>query len=223
MRLIRPVDAEVVAHSPSSFFWRRGRGAGTAGWPYTGPPGDHFLLNLWRRSLADRDSLLRSLRGLGAPRSSGQQAPSPHACLPSPTLRPFPAQERVTLPCTTRTGLSIRCARSATAALGWRTRYLETVAYAISKAQLLEFPVNPRRAPQGVSPATFVGSALGPPAPTAGRPGPFRRLFRAQKSWKAVRCYRITVAGWTTEMAIHPTGPPAGQQDPDKMKRLAIP
>src|SRR4029450_3805366 len=70
MRLIGPIDADVVAHSPSSFFWRRGRGAGTAGWPYTGPPGDHFLLNLWRRSLADRDSLSRSLWGLGAPRSS---------------------------------------------------------------------------------------------------------------------------------------------------------
>ena len=36
---------------------------------------------------------------------------------------------------------------------------------------------------------------------TAGRPGPFRRLFQAQKSLKPVRCHRITVAGWTTEMA----------------------
>jgi hypothetical protein len=45
------------------------------GWPYTGPPRGHFLLNLWRRSLADRDSLLLSLRRLCGERSSGQQAP----------------------------------------------------------------------------------------------------------------------------------------------------
>ena len=32
-------------------------------------------MNLWRRSLADRDSLLLSLRGLCGERSSGQQAP----------------------------------------------------------------------------------------------------------------------------------------------------
>jgi len=32
-------------------------------------------LNLWRRSLADRDSLLLSLRGLCGERSSGRQAP----------------------------------------------------------------------------------------------------------------------------------------------------
>jgi hypothetical protein len=32
-------------------------------------------LNLWRRSLADRDSLGLSLRGLCGERSSGQQAP----------------------------------------------------------------------------------------------------------------------------------------------------
>src|SRR2546425_12044231 len=36
---------------------------------------------------------------------------------------------------------------------------------------------------------------------TAGRPGPFRRLFHVQKSVKPVRCHRITVAGWTTETA----------------------
>src|SRR6266852_3678794 len=45
------------------------------GSPYTGPPGGYFLLNLWRRSLADRDSLGVSLRGLCAARSSGQLAP----------------------------------------------------------------------------------------------------------------------------------------------------
>ena len=44
------------------------------GWPYTGPLEGHFLLNLRRRSLADRDSLSVSLRGLCAARSSGQQA-----------------------------------------------------------------------------------------------------------------------------------------------------
>jgi hypothetical protein len=44
------------------------------GSPYTGPPGGDFLLNLWRRSLADRDSLGVSLRGLCAAWSSGQQA-----------------------------------------------------------------------------------------------------------------------------------------------------
>src|SRR6266481_5219734 len=49
------------------------------GWPYTGPPGGHFLLNLGRRSLADRDSLGVSLRGLCAARSSGQQAPGRRA------------------------------------------------------------------------------------------------------------------------------------------------
>ena len=108
MRLIRPIDSEVVAHSPSSFFWRRGRGAGTAGWPYTGPPEDHFLWNLHCRSLADRDSLLPSLRGLGGARSSGQQAPGRHAWPPMrpPTL--FPPQERVTL---LEVGLSIRWSR----------------------------------------------------------------------------------------------------------------
>ena len=36
---------------------------------------------------------------------------------------------------------------------------------------------------------------------TAGRPGPFRRLFQVQKSLKPVRCHRITVAGWTMETA----------------------
>jgi hypothetical protein len=32
-----------------------------------------------------------------------------------------------------------------------------------------------------------------------GRPGPFRRLFQAQKSLKPDRCQRMTVAGWTME------------------------
>src|SRR4029450_11061740 len=41
----------------------------------------HFLLNLWRRSLADRDSRLPSLRGLCGERSSGQQAPG-HSAWP---------------------------------------------------------------------------------------------------------------------------------------------
>src|SRR6516164_2023422 len=48
--LIRPVDAQIVAHGsftlwhvPSSCWPVSGPGAGTAGYPYTGPPGDHFL------------------------------------------------------------------------------------------------------------------------------------------------------------------------------------
>jgi hypothetical protein len=45
------------------------------------------------------------------------------------------------------------------------------------------------------------GLAKDTPGATSGRPGPFRRLFQAQTSLKAVRCHRITVAGWTTEMA----------------------
>jgi hypothetical protein len=36
---------------------------------------------------------------------------------------------------------------------------------------------------------------------TAGRPGPVRRLLQVQKTLKPDRCHRITVAGWTTEMA----------------------
>jgi hypothetical protein len=62
--------------------------------------------------------------------------------------------------------------------------------------------VNPRRAPQGGG-AIHVSderSDLRRKGRTA-RPGPFRRLFQTQKSLKAVRCHRITVAGWTTEMA----------------------
>src|SRR4029450_7506831 len=95
MRLIRPIDAEVVAHSPSSFGRRRGRGAGTAGSPYTGPPGDYFLWILECRSLADRDSLAVSLWGLGTVWSSGRQAPRFHAWppLPSPHVFPVPADE----------------------------------------------------------------------------------------------------------------------------------
>src|SRR5207253_10604153 len=63
------------------------------GWPYTGPPRGHFLLNLWRRSLADRDSLGVSLRGLCAARSSGQQAPG-RRVWPPPSASPswFPSQ-----------------------------------------------------------------------------------------------------------------------------------
>ena len=56
----------------------RDPGAGTAGWPYTGPPGDHFLWILECRSLADRDSLRLSLRGLGKRWSSGRQALGRH-------------------------------------------------------------------------------------------------------------------------------------------------
>src|SRR2546422_1295968 len=83
MRLIRPIDSEVVAHWSASFWHRaRGRAAGTAGCPYTGPPGGDFLLNLQRRSLSDRDSLGLSLRGFERIRSSGQQAPSRHAWPP---------------------------------------------------------------------------------------------------------------------------------------------
>src|SRR5262249_16091826 len=69
MRLIRLIDADVVAHSSSSWPWACGGGAGTAGSPYTSPPGGHFLLNLRRRSLADRDTLLLSLCGLGGKRA----------------------------------------------------------------------------------------------------------------------------------------------------------
>src|SRR5262249_9705579 len=83
MRLIRPIDSEVVAHWFASFGLRtRGRGARTAGCPYTGPRGGNFLLNLQRRSLADRDSLGLSLRGFQWIRSSGQQAPGRHAWPP---------------------------------------------------------------------------------------------------------------------------------------------
>src|SRR6516165_1447935 len=85
MRLIRPIDSEVVAHSPLPPFGRRGRGAGTAGSPYTGPPGDHFLWNLRCRSLADRDSLPLSLRRLGRGGSSDQQAPGRHTWPPMPS------------------------------------------------------------------------------------------------------------------------------------------
>src|SRR4029434_7899775 len=62
----------------------RGRGARTAGSPYTGPPGGDFLLNLRHRSLADRDTLRVSLRGLRTRRSSGQQAPGRHVRPPLP-------------------------------------------------------------------------------------------------------------------------------------------
>jgi len=41
---------------------------------YTSPKGGYFLLNLRRRALADRDTLLLSLRGVSGKRSSGQQA-----------------------------------------------------------------------------------------------------------------------------------------------------
>src|SRR5262249_24751856 len=52
MRLIGPIDSEVVAHWFASCGRRmRGRGARTAGCPYTGPPRGNVLLNLPRRSL----------------------------------------------------------------------------------------------------------------------------------------------------------------------------
>src|SRR6516164_7112648 len=112
MGLICPVDAEIVAHGsftlwhvPSSFWPMSGRGAGTAGCPYTGPPGDHFLSNLECRSVADWDSLGLSLRGLGETWSSGRQAPGRHAWPPLPLPTLFPTQERVTL---LGSGLSIR-------------------------------------------------------------------------------------------------------------------
>src|SRR6516165_9956982 len=91
----------------------RDPGAGTAGWPYTGPPGDHFLWILECRSLADRDSLGLSLRGLGKRWSSGQQAPGRHAWPPLPLPTLFPTQERVTL---LASGRSIRQEPSALAA-----------------------------------------------------------------------------------------------------------
>jgi len=75
MRLFRPIHADVVTHS-SSVFWRR-LTAGAwerPGSPYTGPLRGHFLLNLWCRSFADRDTLLPSFRELCGERSSGQQA-----------------------------------------------------------------------------------------------------------------------------------------------------
>src|SRR5262249_46325622 len=52
------------------------------------PSGGHFLLNLGRRSLADRDSLSVSLRGLCAARSSGQQAPGRRASAPLAVVAP---------------------------------------------------------------------------------------------------------------------------------------
>jgi hypothetical protein len=74
--LISPIHSEVIAHSFSSFGLRPERP-----WSRNGEVGlipalsrGHFLLNLRRRSLADRDSLSVSLRGLCAARSSGQQA-----------------------------------------------------------------------------------------------------------------------------------------------------
>jgi hypothetical protein len=73
--LIRPIDSEAVAHSFACFRTVHARPPSVNGevalyWP----SGGHFLLNLSRRSLADRDSLGVSLRGLCATRSSGQQA-----------------------------------------------------------------------------------------------------------------------------------------------------
>ena len=49
---------------------------------------------------------------------------------------------------------------------------------------------------------------------TAGRPGPFRRLFQVQNSLKPARCQRMTVSGWTRATASPPAGPQAGQPDP---------
>ena len=67
------------------------------GWPYTGPRGGHFLLNLGRRSLADRDSLGVSLRGLCAAGSSGQQAPGRRASAASLSFRLPPLLSRETI------------------------------------------------------------------------------------------------------------------------------
>ena len=66
-------------------------------------------------------------------------------------------------------------------------------------AQFLKLPVNPRRAPEGLAGHRRMSARTS--GATAGRPGPFRRLFQAQKSLKPARCHRITVAGWTTETA----------------------
>jgi hypothetical protein len=77
--------------------------------------------------------------------------------------------------------------------LRWRTRYLDTVACEIDP-RFLEFPVNPRRAPEGIRvghPSDERSDLRGD-----GRAAcPFRRLFQVQKSLKPVRCHRITVAG----------------------------
>ena len=81
-------------------------------------------------------------------------------------------------------------------------------------AQLLKLPVNPRRAPQGVRLGHLSDKARISGA-TAGRPGPFRRLFQVQKSLKPDRCQRMTVAGWTMEMPSA-AAPQAGQQDPEQ-------
>src|SRR5262249_32508626 len=92
MRLIRPIDPKVVAHHASRL---QGRvRAGTAGCPYTGPRGDHFLLNLMGRSLAGRDRLSLSLRGLRPEGSSGPQALTAHAAPRLLTLHPLPDTPR---------------------------------------------------------------------------------------------------------------------------------
>ncbi len=76
MRLIRPIDSQVVPHSSSLLALALAAAERERrGWPYTSPPGGYFLLNLWRRSLADRDSQLMSLLGLANRKSSGRQAP----------------------------------------------------------------------------------------------------------------------------------------------------
>jgi hypothetical protein len=75
--LIRPIHSEVIAHSVSSFGHPPERPCSRNGEVGLIPAlrRGHFLLNLRRRSLADRDTLPLSLRRLGVERSSGRQAP----------------------------------------------------------------------------------------------------------------------------------------------------
>jgi hypothetical protein len=89
-------------------------------------------------------------------------------------------------------------------------------------AELLELPVNPRRAPQGVGArhvsderAGLRGDGRAAWSIPAALPGP--------DELKAGPLPPDYSGGLDDGDGIRPTGPQAGQQDPDKMKRLTIP
>src|SRR4029453_13265580 len=93
VRLICPIHSEVIAHSSSSFWTWHSRprsGNGEVGL-IPALSGATFSLpsHPAPRSLADRDSLGVSLRGLCAGGSSGQQAPG-RCALPAPLSFPLP-------------------------------------------------------------------------------------------------------------------------------------